>query len=100
MIAGSLKGLDILVMNSKKKNKYFATSVKRFYSVTGEGTPEERFGATGVMYLNYNDIKDLAMLLKAVAHEAAHLLDDKIGTEEEILSYLRNEYDKMYEGGL
>ena len=92
MVNTSLKNLTVEVMRTKKKSDYFATSVKRFYSVTGEGTSEERFGATGIIYLNYNDIKNLDMLLKAVAHETAHLLDDRIGVEYEILEYLKKKF--------
>ena len=100
LVNTSLKELTVEIMRTKKKADYFATSVKRFYSVTSGGTSEERFGATGIIYLNYNDIKNLGMLIKAVAHETAHLLDDRVGVEDEIRDYLKNEFDRMYEGGI
>ena len=91
-LRAALVDITVDVMRDKKKKGYYATSVKRFHSISGKGTPEERFRATGSIYINYKDIDDLDMLLKAVAHESGHLLDDKEGAWQDILEYLKKEF--------
>lgn len=83
-------------MKKSKKEEYYGTSVKRYYSMTGN-KGRDNFGAVGFVYINYADIVDFDMLLKVVAHEVSHLLDDKAGVEQEILDFLKKGYTKHEE---
>ena len=75
--------IKIEALKNKKKNEYWATSIKRYVT-----NGHDKFNEEGIIYLNLRDIKSDSVLLEAVAHEMSHLLDDKV-PKEEILGYLK-----------
>ena len=79
--------LEVKVMKKNKKDEYWGTGVKRFYKLTNrtEDTTEI-WGIEGTIYLNMKDMDD--KLLRVVAEEAAHLLDDGEELKEELYRYL------------
>lgn len=79
--------LEVTVMKKSKKDEFWGTSVKRFIK-----TGDEVFKQEGTIYLNIRDIKTKEHFLQAVAHEAAHLLDDGEKLKQQIYDYLMENY--------
>ena len=72
-------------MKDNKKNEFYATSVKCYLSDN-----ESKYNQEGYIQLNFRDMPDNDLLLKAITHEAYHILGDKPGKQEEILQYLKD----------
>lgn len=90
--------VTVKVMNSPKKEGYYGTSIRRFVT---DG--EKKFSEEGIISLNFkgasapnpSDLEELSTdcldnLLKIIAHEAEHLLDDKSGEYEKVYEYLKS----------
>jgi hypothetical protein len=76
------------VMKTPKKDEFYATSVLR-YVTDGIG----KYKTEGNIYLNVRDITDVGKIIKAVAHEAAHLLE-KYEKRHEIEKHIRQKIDE------
>ena len=84
---------DIVVMKNKKKDGYWGTSVKRFMRETNIDTNQaSKSCLEGTIYINMRDVPDEDMILRIIAEEACHLLDDVPGEKEKIYQYLKEKY--------
>jgi len=59
-------------MKDKKKNEFWATSVRRFID---DGS--QKFNEIGLIYLNLRDMEDKNKIIDALIHELGHLIDNK-----------------------
>ena len=82
--------LKLHVMRKNKKGEYWGTSVKRYVSETTPATGKSKqLRVSGKIYINFKDITSLDKLLRVVAEEAGHLLDDQPHASEQIYQYLK-----------
>lgn len=75
-------------MRKPKKSEYYGTSMLRYVSDS-----QSRWLQQGDIYLNTRDVDD-DKLLRVLAHECAHILQD-LGKEDEIHKYLKEKVDSF-----
>ena len=93
-IFANFETLEVKVLKDSKKEGYWGTSTKLYLSEIDSQGGERKFRVAGTIYLNLRDPLDIDKVLRIVAHESWHLLDEKEGTEEMIYEYLVEHFKK------